>query len=288
MKKIICLLVFGFNIIESFSQDPEKIYKEGIDSMKASNFEGAIRLFSKTIELQPENPYAWYNRGIAKGYLYLEEEALIDFKKTVELDSTYKKGWLNLATTKKHLTDYDGAFRDYWKAISLDPDYHEAYYNLGSLYELFEKRDSSCLMYEKAKELGSNPAVRKVERCKEKLSGTVHPILRLKEIASNKKYGFTEDDPVKVGNGPEGGPANQRAYMNLLRDKMGKGISYTRLGSCCQYKSENGLLGMGMLDIYEITYRNEKNEIEKSKIYISFDDYEEPKILFGFKTIELK
>lgn len=291
MKKIITITIIGLISKIGFCQDPQKIYLEGIDSMKSGNFASAILLFKQTTEIQPENPYAWYNKGIAEGKLDMDEEALLDFKKSVEIDSTYKKGWLNLATTKKHLTDYDGAFADYRRALSLDPNYQEAYYNLALMFELFNKKDSACMFFQKALELGATYATKKVEKCKDKNNIKMNSILFLKETAKNKKYGFTEKDPIMVGQGPDGGPANQRAYMNLLRDKMGKRIRYERLGSCCQYKSKSGGafgLGMGMLDIYEITYRNEKNEIEKAKIYISFDDYEEPKILYGFKTIERK
>jgi tetratricopeptide (TPR) repeat protein len=291
MKKLFVIIILGLISNSGFCQDPQKIYMEGVDSMKTGNFESAIKLFKLTTELQPENPYAWYNKGIAEGKLEMDEEALIDFKKTIEVDPTYKKGWLNLATTKKHLTDYDGAFQDYRKALSLDPNYQEAYYNLALMFELFNKKDSACIYFEKAIELGATYATKKIEKCKDKDNVKTNSILYLKETAKDKSYGFTEKDPIMVGVGPDGGPANQRAYMNLLRDKMGKKISYERKGSCCAYESKSGGafgLGMGMLDRYQITYRNEKNEIEKAIIYISFDDYEEPKILFGFKTIERK
>jgi len=292
MKKTLLLITICLCAYISNGQDAETYYMQGVDSMKAGNFESAILLFQKTTELQPENPYAWYNKGIAEGYIGLDEEALLDFKKATEVEPAYKKAWLNMATTKKHLTDYDGAFNDYRKALQLDSNYQDAYYNLALLYELFEKKDSACLFYEKAKNLGLTAALKKVERCNEKSDTKTYPILRLKETATDKNYGFTEDMPIMVGSGPDGGgPGNQRAYLNLLRDQMGKKITYERRGSCCSYKSKSGGafgLGLGMLDIYEITYRNKKNKVETAKIYISFDDYEEPKILYGFKTIERK
>jgi hypothetical protein len=104
-------------------------------------------------------------------------------------------------------------------------------------------------------------------------------------VATDKRYGFSSEYPVKVGKGPGGGPANQKAYLNLLRDAQGNPIEYVRLGSCCSYPSESGFLGMAMVDMYQITYRNEDGKKKKDTIYISFYDYEEPKILYGFKTI---
>lgn len=117
-------------------------------------------------------------------------------------------------------------------------------------------------------------------------STKVYSIVKLTKTADNDKYGFTPEQPVKVGTGPQGGPANNKAYLNLLRDGKGEAIEFKRVGSCCPYESKNGFLGMAMVDHYEISYRNEKGKKKKASVYISFYDYEEPMILFGFKTIE--
>lgn len=114
----------------------------------------------------------------------------------------------------------------------------------------------------------------------------LHTINKLAKTADNDKYGFTPEYPVKVGTGPQGGPANNKAYLNLLRDAKGEPVEFKRIGSCCPYESKNGFMGMAMVDHYEITYKNEKGKKKKADVYISFYDYEEPMILFGFKTVE--
>ena len=57
-----------------------------------------------------------------------------------------------------------------------------------------------------------------------------------------------------------------------------------RVGSCCAYESKNGFMGYAMLDRYDITYKSEEGKKKKVIIYISFYDYEEPLILWVFKT----
>jgi hypothetical protein len=111
-----------------------------------------------------------------------------------------------------------------------------------------------------------------------------HVINALFKTADSDKYGFTSHNPVKVGTGPNGGPANQRAYLDLLRDSHGNAIKYQRLQSCCSYETPNGLMGYGMLDKYEITYRDEQDNTKKAIVYLTFYDYEEPMIIKGFKT----
>jgi tetratricopeptide (TPR) repeat protein len=290
MKKLILTTICWTLLTAAFGQNANEFYEEGLEKAQAGKLEEAIELFSKSIELQPEDYYSWYNRGIAKNMLDNYEDALPDFEQTVKLAPDYKKGWLNRGTTKKHLTDYEGALSDYSYAIKLDPNYADGYYNRGLVYELLSKKDSACLDFNKAKEIGMKAALKKVEKCNDTTKSTIviHPILRLTKTADNDKYGFTSEKPIMVGTGPDGGPANQRAYLDLLRDLKGKPIKYKRLSSCCDYKSENGFFGIAKLDQYEITYLNEKGKEKTAIIYISFYDYEEPQILFGFKTIGQK
>lgn len=271
-------------------QEAKKYYEQAMDKIDEEKYEEAILLFDKSIEAKSDEFIAWYNRGILKGKLGLYEESLPDFEETVKLVPNYKKGYLNRGTTKKHLYDYEGALLDYNYAIELDPNYPEAFYNRGLLFEVMNKRDSACADFHKAKELGIKQAEKKIEKCNDKTNSTIrlYGIFRLTKTASDAKYGFTEENPVKVGAGPDGGPANQRDYLELIRDAKGKPIKYKRLGSCCFYKTENGIAGMGMLDQYEITYQNEEGIEKKAVVYISFYDYEEPKIPFGFKTVGQK
>lgn len=290
MKNYKLLLSFLLLSTCYFGQGTMTFYEQGLEKAQGGELEEAILLFSKSIEQEPTDYYSWYNRGIAKSMLDLYEEALPDFDQTVQLAPHYKKGFLNRGTTKKHLTDYAGAIADYTLAIQLDSNYADAYYNRGIVYELLSKTDSACMDFNRSFQEGLQSAIKKVEQCSDttKKYSTVHPILRLVKTADNDQYGFSSDQPIKVGSGPNGGPANQRAYLDLLRDAKGKPVGYKREGSCCGYDSPNGMFGVALVDIYEITYRNEKGKIKKTNIYISFYDYEEPQILFGFKTIVLK
>jgi tetratricopeptide (TPR) repeat protein len=294
MKNLITTTAFFLIILSSVLGQDDKIFREaksyyekGMEQAQAGKLEQAIKLFDKSIEIKSDEYISWYNRGIAKSMLGYYEEALTDFEQTVKIVPEYQKGYLNLGNTKKHLTDYAGAISDYNTAIRLDSNYSDAYYNRGLIYEMLSKKDSACFDFNKAKEFGSKNAQKKVNKCSDTTETSIptYSILRLTKTSFNEKYGFTQENPVKVGTGPEGGPANQRAYLNLLRDGQGKPIKAKRLSSCCPYQSDNSLMGMAMLDQYEIIYLNEKGKKKKASVFISFYDYEEPQILFGFKTV---
>ena len=113
----------------------------------------------------------------------------------------------------------------------------------------------------------------------------VHEIITLTKQAESGKYGLTGESPVKVGKGPKSGPANQRAYLELLRDGQGEPVEYKRVGSCCAYKSENGFGGYALVDRYEVVYKDKEGSKKKTILYISFYDYEEPMIPVGFSAV---
>lgn len=290
MKKVIFMMICWVIYTAAFGQDAKQLQEEGIEKAEAGELDEAMVLFSRSIELEPDDHYAWFNRGITQNMLGLNRGALLDFEQTIKLDPYYAKGYLNRGTTKKRLTDYEGAISDYSYAITLEPEYADAFYNRGLVLEMLSKNDSACLDFTRALELGLEGAQRKVDNCSDttKSDQVVHPILRLTESADNRKYGYTADLPIKAGLGPDGGPANQRAYLNLLRDAQGRSIAYNRLGSCCAYASDNALFGMALLDKYEITYLDKKGKEKKAILYISMYDYEAPLIVSGFSTVGQK
>jgi hypothetical protein len=119
-----------------------------------------------------------------------------------------------------------------------------------------------------------------------KTAGEIHEIEVLTKVAESDKYGLAGEFPVKVGKGASGGPFNQRAYLDLLRDGQGNPVQYKRIGGgCCPYKSANGLGGYALVDRYEVIYKDKEGKSKKAVIYISFYDYEEPLIPIGFQTV---
>ncbi len=288
MKTLIS--IFTFLITAGiFSQDAESFYNDAMKHAEAGNLEQAILLFDKSIELKSDEYVAWYNRGICKIMLGLYEEALLDFEQTLKIYPDYKKGYISRGNAKKRLTDYRGAIIDYTFVISADPENTDALYNRGLVFEMLGKWDSACSDFQKALDLGFQKASKKTKNCNDPDydPAKINHIIKLEQISSDPEYGYRPEKPVKVGKGPDGGAGNEYAYLELLRDPSGKPVKFNRKGSCCPYKSENGIMGIALLDKYEIIYRDE-NGIEKTVyIFISIYDYETPRVLLGLKSINI-
>lgn len=101
------------------------------------------------------------------------------------------------------------------------------------------------------------------------------PPITINGVSDDATYGYKEANAIKVG----GGPARERAYLNLLRGPNGEPVRYSRDGSCCPFETPRGLLGGGMLDIYSVWIGESKDPV---KLYINMYDYEQPKAPKGF------
>lgn len=102
----------------------------------------------------------------------------------------------------------------------------------------------------------------------------------LTEMAEDRTYGYDRSNPVKVGGSRESsGPRNERMFLNALLGPNGEEVKYFRAGSCCPFKTPNGLIdNTGMLDRYRISWTGAKDTLD---IFINMYDEGDLKIPVG-------
>jgi hypothetical protein len=85
--------------------------------------------YDKLIDLDPDNPDAYYERG--DFYYEMDEysKAIADYSKTIELDPRHVLAYFNRACAYGEIGKYDEAIADYSKAIELNPGDAQTYYN---------------------------------------------------------------------------------------------------------------------------------------------------------------
>jgi hypothetical protein len=111
---------------------------------------------------------------------------------------------------------------------------------------------------------------------------------KLTEVSDDGSYGYTEKNPIKVGGAKKSeGPLNERRFLNALQGPNGGRISYVRKGSCCTFETPNGIMGGGLLDVYEVKYDGLEKPIV---LYINMYDYGILKAPKGFtyRSIAIK
>ena len=99
--------------------------------------------------------------------------------------------------------------------------------------------------------------------------------------AADSTYGYSQANPIKVGGFKEGRRAElQHEYLRALRGPDGQMVRYERRGSCCPYDTPNGMMGRGLLDVYEGTYDGLATPIV---LYLTLYDFEQPRAPRGFR-----
>ena len=96
--------------------------------------------------------------------------------------------------------------------------------------------------------------------------------------STDDTYGYSEKNAIKVG-GFEQGPKNERDYLNSLTGPNGELVTFERKGSCCDFKTSNSPLGIGLLDVYKVWYTGKKDTV---LLYINMYDKGKLKAPKGF------
>ena len=74
-------------------------------------------------------------------------------------------------------------------------------------------------------------------------------------LAAANAYGYTPETAIRVRGAGDPSATAEHDYLNSLRGPGGERVSWMRLGSCCEFRTPNGLNGQGgLLDAYEVTY----------------------------------
>jgi len=139
--------------IELNPQDAYAYSNRGVIYDKLGNTQQAINDYNRAIELNPQLAYAYYNRGVTYGEIGNYQQAIIDYNKAIELNPNYAAAYVNVGCVYYNLGDYRQAIKDYNKAIELDPQYAKAYNNRGATYGELGNYRQAIKDYNKAIEL---------------------------------------------------------------------------------------------------------------------------------------
>lgn len=149
------LLWTGFAFISTLSaQTTANDYIASAKTKYAKgDFNGAIAILTKAIELNPNNAEAYNDRGFAKNTKGDFDDAIADYDKAIKLHSNYALAYTNRGLTKDLKGNHNGAIADWTEAIKLDPKFALPYYNRGTAEYHEGNLDTAMTDLDKAIEL---------------------------------------------------------------------------------------------------------------------------------------
>ncbi len=127
---------------------------------------------TRAIEIDPENPIFWNNRGFIHLNLGNVEEAEADFMQALQLDANFFFARINLGELRYKKGDYEQASVDLERAIALDETIAEAYYYLALTQEKLGKTEGVRGLLEQAQQLAQQEEDQAlIDEIQEKISG---------------------------------------------------------------------------------------------------------------------
>ena len=137
---------------------PEGYNNRGSVYADAGDFDRAIRDHTVAIKLKPDYAAAYNNRGIVYYHKRNFDRAVQDYRKAIELKSDYASAYNNLGTVYSKQGEYERAIQHYNIVIKLKPDFSEAYNNRGIAYWDKGDLDKAIKDFDTAIELDPNDA----------------------------------------------------------------------------------------------------------------------------------
>jgi len=120
---------------------------------RSSKFNNAMDSYSVAIDLDPDNPFLYLNRGVLQAEMTDFLASMAGSVQTLTIDA----GGNTTKTVVKDRTntryDYSAAINDMLSSAALAPDFPYVYYNLGNLYSLSDDLPSAVANYTKALDL---------------------------------------------------------------------------------------------------------------------------------------
>ena len=149
MKVFIVSVFLLYQSTDTLLETGYALYQQGIHKE-------AIKSFSQVIDLDPNNPEAYFLRAMSFQSIQLTELAIADLKQAIVLKTDYAEAFQQLGFLYLIKQAPDLAIEALNKAILLAPELAELYVNRGSAQCMLGNGESANQDYQKARKMGIN------------------------------------------------------------------------------------------------------------------------------------
>ncbi len=144
------------------ADEAKKLNNAGVMSYHNGQYEKALDLFKKAIEIDGEFTEGYNNLGLTYTEMNEENKATEAFKKAIELNPDLAATYNNLGYVFYRLGSYTEAIEMYNEAIGRSGDNSSAYTNLGNAYYKLDRVEDAIDAWQKA--LDIDPSNEKAKR----------------------------------------------------------------------------------------------------------------------------
>jgi protein O-GlcNAc transferase len=128
----------------------DSLHLLGVIAHQTKNYQRAVDLIGKAIELYPKDAAFYYNRGLALQELKQLDAAVASYDKAIVLKPDFAMAHNNRGNALLGLKRPADALASYDRAIALKPDYARAYSNRGKALANLRRYEEAFAAYDKA------------------------------------------------------------------------------------------------------------------------------------------
>src|SRR5215471_17230066 len=125
----------------------DSLYKDAGDAYDRGDFDRAIALYQKLVELQPQSVESRTNFGVALAHVGRYDDAIRQYQAALKYDSKNPVVWLNLALARYKQADFAKAADDLIELRKAHPEGQQSLYLLADCYlRLGKNREAVTLL----------------------------------------------------------------------------------------------------------------------------------------------
>lgn len=136
--------------IEIQMNNPKAWYDRAGSLYQLQRYEEAIASYDKAIAIQPDYPDAWNNRGMALKMLQRYDQAVASFDRAVAIEPNYHRAWNNRGNCLSSMGRYEAAIVSYDRALALHPEGYELWHNKGETLAFLHRYEAAIACYRRA------------------------------------------------------------------------------------------------------------------------------------------
>lgn len=103
----------------------------GLQKALRGNYSAAISDYNRALQIDPDNPHTYSQRGVAYYKLKAYKEAFGDYAQALQLNPSFAEAYYNRGTARRKLGYAQGALQDFNQAIRFEPRNAQAFKKRG-------------------------------------------------------------------------------------------------------------------------------------------------------------
>jgi len=148
--------------------EAEVLLEAGTSALRRQDFDSAIRLMDRALEIEPRFVEALYTRGLARSEKAELELALDDLQRALDLDPGFAAAYYQRGNIFRFQGDLRGAITEFSNAVGADPDLQGAWYARADARVLLRDLEGAISDLRRAVEAG--PSTPLAAKCRERIA----------------------------------------------------------------------------------------------------------------------